>query len=112
MRLFYLTILSLFIGISVANAQSENITPIAQKINTLLQLNETPTYFAPFEEPDFEVPKHEDIVKNATYFEVNESVLNSILTNHFGFIEIAIPFKGELLQLQLIPSQYLHLISK
>lgn len=105
MRLFYLTILSLFIGISVANAQSENITPIAQKINTLLQLNETPTYFAPFEEPDFEVPKHEDIVKNATYFEVNESVLNSILTNHFGFIEIAIPFKGELLQLQLIPSQ-------
>ena len=40
MRLFYLTILSLFIGISVANAQSENITPIAQKINTLLQLND------------------------------------------------------------------------
>lgn len=105
MKLFYLLIFSLFIGISEANAQAINTTPIAQKVNSLLQLNETPAYFTPFEEPDFEVPYHEAIVKNASYYEVNESVLNNILTNHFGFIEIAIPYKGELLQVQLIPSQ-------
>lgn len=105
MKYFFNTLLCFILGITTIHAQVENLQPVAEKIHTLTNQNESPYYFEPFLTPNFISPSHTSIVKHATYFEVNTTMLSDIVTNHYGFLEIGVPFNGTTMIIQLTPSQ-------
>ncbi len=104
---FYSCLLVSFLTFGIVSGQTTTFTefsPLATKVLQLEKANTAPANFAPFSISTYTNSAHDNIVDERTYLNIDAAQLHNIISNQFAFIEMDVPFEGEIITVQLFPS--------